>query len=80
MLLSELLYREGRKGEAINTLEQAITLFPYIPTLYENLSVCYMSTGEAAKAKEIVRNGLNKFPGDANVPDANPWRRAPFCY
>jgi hypothetical protein len=67
MLLGELLYRSGRNGEAINTLEHAITLFPYIPTLYENLSVCHMAAGDAAKARKIVTDGLSKFPSDVNL-------------
>jgi Flp pilus assembly protein TadD len=67
MLLSELLYRGGRKQEAVTILERAIALFPYVPTPYQNLSVCYISMGNAAKAREVLKNGLQMFPSDANL-------------
>jgi tetratricopeptide (TPR) repeat protein len=65
MLLAELLYRSGHRVEAINILKRAVFLFPYIPTAYENLSFCYVSIGDGAKAKEIVKDGLSIFPSDA---------------
>lgn len=67
MLLSELLYRGGRKQEAVAILERAIALFPYIPTAYQNLSVCYISMGDAAKARDVLKSGLDTFPGDATL-------------
>ncbi len=67
MLLSELLYRGGRKPEAVAILERAIALFPYLPTAYQNLSVCYISMGDAAKAREVLKSGLGLFPADANL-------------
>jgi hypothetical protein len=65
MVLAELLYRSGHRVEAINILKRAVFLFPYIPTAYENLSFCYVSIGDGAKAKEIVKDGLSIFPSDA---------------
>jgi hypothetical protein len=65
MRLAELLYRSGHRMEAINILRRAVSLFPYIPTPYENLSFCYVSIGDGAKAKEIVKDGLSIFPSDA---------------
>ncbi len=67
MLLSELLYRGGRKQDAIATLRRAVALFPYLPTAYQNLSVCYISVGDIAKAREVLKNGLDTFPGDASL-------------
>jgi Tfp pilus assembly protein PilF len=64
MLLAELLYRSGHSMQAIKILKQAISLFPYIPTPYENLSICYMSIGDHASAEAVVRNGLSIFPSD----------------
>jgi predicted Zn-dependent protease len=65
MVLGELLYRSGHRVEAINILKRAVFLFPYIPTAYENLAFCYVSIGDGAKAKEIVKDGLSIFPSDA---------------
>ena len=67
MLLAELLYRSGQQLQAITTLKRAVSLFPYIPTPYEDLSICYMSIGDNANAKEIVKNGLGIFPSDPNL-------------
>ena len=67
MLLSELLYRSGQRLQAITILKRAVSLFPYIPTPYEDLSICYMSIGDDANAKEIVKNGLSIFPSDPNL-------------
>jgi lipopolysaccharide biosynthesis regulator YciM len=67
MLLAELLYRSGQQLQAITTLKRAVSLFPYIPTPYEDLSICYMSIGDNANAKEIVKNGLSIFPSDPNL-------------
>jgi hypothetical protein len=67
MVLAELLYRSGQRLQAIKILKQAVSLFPYIPTPYEDLSICYMSIGDDANAKEIVRNGLSNFPSDPNL-------------
>jgi hypothetical protein len=64
MLLAELLYRSGHKLQAIDISKHAVSLFPYIPTPYENLSICYMSIGDHAHAEEVVRNGLRIFPSD----------------
>ncbi len=67
MLLSELLYRSGQRLQAITTLKRAVSLYPYIPTPYEDLSICYMSIGDDANAKEIVKDGLSIFPSDPNL-------------
>jgi tetratricopeptide (TPR) repeat protein len=67
MLLAELLFRSNRKEQAVDILKHAISQFPYIPTPYENLSFCYMSMGDDAHAREIVRTGLSIFPSDPNL-------------
>lgn len=67
MILAELLYRSGRRLQAITIWKQAVSLFPYIPTPYEDLSACYMSIGDAADAKETVKRGLSLFPSDPNL-------------
>lgn len=67
MLLSELLYRSGRKAESIRILNKAVSLFPYIPTPFENLGYCYLSVGDYAHAKEIVNTGLRVYPNDPNL-------------
>jgi Flp pilus assembly protein TadD len=67
MLLAELLYRSGHSSEAINILKKAVSLFPYIPTPYENLSLCYMSIGDNVNARMIVKDGLNIFPSNPNL-------------
>jgi len=67
MILAELLYHSGQHLQAITTLKRAVSLFPYIPTPYEDLSICYMSIGDNANAKEIVKNGLSIFPSDPNL-------------
>lgn len=67
MLLAELLYRSGDRAQAVKILKEAISLFPYIPTPYENLAVCYFSMGDGANAKQVVTDGLTKFPGDSNL-------------
>jgi Flp pilus assembly protein TadD len=66
-ILAELLYHSGQHLQAITTLKRAVSLFPYIPTPYEDLSICYMSIGDNANAKEIVKNGLSIFPSDPNL-------------
>jgi hypothetical protein len=67
VLLSELLYRSGHRMEAIAVLEKAVTLFPYVPTPYENLSICYMSVRDNVKARESVKKGLGIFPSNQNL-------------
>jgi Flp pilus assembly protein TadD len=67
MLLSELQYRAKNFHDAIAALSTALTKFPYLPTPYENLAVCYMRLGEAQKAADMVRRGLAIFPADQNL-------------
>jgi tetratricopeptide (TPR) repeat protein len=67
MLLAELLFRSNRKVEAIDVLKNAISKFPFVPTAYENLSFCYLSMGDDAHAREIVKAGLRVFPEDSNL-------------
>jgi len=67
MILAELLYHSNQRLQAITVLKHAVSLFPYIPTPYEDLSICYMSTGDNGNAKEIVKNGLSIFPSDPNL-------------
>ncbi len=67
MILAELLYHSGQHLQAITTLKRAVSLFPYIPTPYEDLSICYMSIGDNANARDIVKNGLSIFPSDPNL-------------
>jgi predicted CXXCH cytochrome family protein len=67
MLLAELLYRSGQRLQTIATLKRAVSLFPYIPTSYENLAVCYMAIGDRASSQEIVKSGLSIFPSDPNL-------------
>ena len=67
MMLSELQYRAGNLDAAIRVLSIAVEKFPYIPTPYENLAVCYLRTGDAGKASDTVRRGLQIFPSDRNL-------------
>jgi hypothetical protein len=67
LFLAELLYRSGQRLQAIRILKRAVSLFPYIPTGYENLSICYLSIGDQANAKQIVKIGLGIFPSDPNL-------------
>ncbi|MGD0157814.1 MAG: hypothetical protein ABSB50_17115 [Terracidiphilus sp.] len=67
MLLGELLYRSGQHLRAITILKQSVSLFPYLPTPYENLAIFYMLSGDAANAKEAAKDGLSIFPSDPNL-------------
>jgi hypothetical protein len=67
MLFAELLFRSGQSMEAIKILKRAIVLFPYIPTPYENLTICYLTIGDSSSAKQIVKSGIGIFPGDPNL-------------
>jgi hypothetical protein len=67
MVFAELLYRSGQRQQSIQVLKRAVSAFPYIPTGYENLSICYMSIGDNSSAKEIVKTGLSMFPTDPNL-------------
>ena len=67
MLLAGLLFRSGQSLQALKVLKQAVSLFPYIPTFYEDLSMSYMSIGDVPNAKKIVEIGLGKFPSDPNL-------------
>jgi hypothetical protein len=67
MLLGELLFRSGQHLQAITILKRSVSLFPYIPTAYENLAIFYMLSGDAANAKDTVKGGLNLFPSDPNL-------------
>ena len=67
MFLAELLYRSGQSMEAIKILKRAVVLFPYIPTPYENLTICYMSIGDNSSAKQIVKAAIGIFPSDPNL-------------
>ncbi|WP_161557657.1 tetratricopeptide repeat protein [Acidisarcina polymorpha] len=67
MLLSELDYRASDLNSAITTLTTALAQFPYVPTPYENLAVCYLRSGQSSKASEIIHRGLEIFPSDRNL-------------
>ena len=67
VVLAELLYRSGQRLRAITTLKRAVSLFPYIPNSYEDLSIYYLSIGDDANANEIVKTGLSIFPSDTNL-------------
>jgi len=67
MMLSELLYRAGDLEAAIKVLSTAAEKFPYIPTPYENLAICYLRNGDSAKASDVIRRGLQVFPSDKNL-------------
>lgn len=67
MMLSEMQYRANNIGAAIAVLSTALEKFPYLPTPYENLAVCYLRSGDRQKAAEIVRRGLSIFPADQNL-------------
>ena len=67
MLLSELQYRANDLPDAVAAASTAMTKFPYLPTPYENLAICYMRLGETQKAADIVRRGLVIFPADENL-------------
>lgn len=67
MLLSELLYRANDLEAAIGVLTKALTKFPYLPTAYENLAICYMRSGDTSKATKIIQRGLATFPSDHNL-------------
>jgi hypothetical protein len=67
MLLSELEYRANDLNAAIATLTAALARFPYVPTPFENLAVCYLRSGQSSKADQIIRRGLEIFPSDRNL-------------
>jgi tetratricopeptide (TPR) repeat protein len=67
LLLSELEYRANHLDAAIATLTLALPQFPYLPTPYENLAVCYSRSGEVSKAREVIHRGLEIFPSDENL-------------
>ncbi len=67
MLLSELQFRSNNLQGAIAVLSDALTKFPYLPTPYENLAVCYLRMGNTQKAAEVVRKALTIFPADQNL-------------
>jgi Flp pilus assembly protein TadD len=48
-------------------LKRAVSLFPYIPNSYENLSIYYMLIGDESNAKETLKNGLSLFPSDPKL-------------
>lgn len=67
MPLSELEYRGGDLNAAIKLLSIAMRKFPYIPTPYENLAICYLRAGDRAKASDILHRGLQVFSSDKNL-------------
>ena len=67
MILAELLYNSGQRLQAITILKRAVSLFPYIPNSYENLSIYYMLIGDESNAKETLKNGLSLFPSDPKL-------------
>ncbi len=67
MMHSELQYRANNIGVAIAVLSTALAKFPYLPTPYENLAVCYLRSGDTQKAAEVIRRGLSIFPADQNL-------------
>ena len=65
--LAELLYRSGQHLQAITILRRAVSLFPYIPNSYDDLSMYYLSIGDDANAEDTVKKGLSLFPSDSNL-------------
>ena len=52
----------GRPEVAIKHLEEAIELFPHVPSLIYRLVNTYLELGEQKKAKEMLDIGLAKYP------------------
>jgi tetratricopeptide (TPR) repeat protein len=69
LLLASILFGSDQNQQAVKILKQAVSRFPNIPTPYEALSYCYMSIGDAADAKEILKKGLSIFPSDPHLQE-----------
>jgi hypothetical protein len=72
LLLSDLELRIGDLPSAIKVLQTATERFPYNPTSYEKLVLCYGKVGDPAKAAEILHHGLKLFPADKNLLQMAP--------
>ncbi len=60
--LGVLAYRRGEFLEAISYLEQAIDKEP-LRTAYMYLSLAYIQVGDLSRAKEVLLEAVDKFPG-----------------
>ena len=67
MLLADLLSRSGQVSEAIDILKRAMELAPYSSQLYNALSLAYISAHKYSEGLEIIRKGLELFPGDRSL-------------
>src|SRR5262249_32792166 len=68
-LLSEVYMYADRYGEAAAQIEALIAAQPEDLVdvfLYRDLAICYVSSGQATKARDLLLKGSEKLPG-------NPW-------
>lgn len=65
--LGVALNREGRHGEAVQWLEQAIRVRPAYPEAHSNLGVALVASGEPQRAIEHYREALRMWPDYAQA-------------
>lgn len=66
-LLALLLAQASQFTEAISILEGGIALDPYTSSFYTSLAACYRSIGKKDEAVQVLREGLELFPGDVEM-------------
>lgn len=64
IILAELLVRFGQPQKAVNVLNQALSLAPYNPLLYQDLAVAHWFAGNYQECIGAAQRGLKLFPGD----------------
>jgi len=55
------------KNEALYIAQEGLNEYPDEPAMYENLGECYFERGWIADAKEILKEGIRKFPEDCGL-------------
>ncbi|HEY0796077.1 MAG TPA: FG-GAP-like repeat-containing protein [Acidisarcina sp.] len=68
--LGAVLLRMGQTGEALKQFEEARRLAPDFDRAAINAALVYNSTGQAAKAREVLTDFLAQHPGNAEVRSA----------
>lgn len=64
LMLAELYRRSGQNARAVDILRRGLQTNPYAPEIPESLAALYVELEDYRSARDMVRHGLNLFPGD----------------
>jgi lipopolysaccharide biosynthesis regulator YciM len=67
IFMAELYIGQNHSREAVEWLEKARASNPNLREIYELLATQYMALGDYRSALNVLRKGIELFPGDAKL-------------